>query len=120
MQKKGFIHRNITPESILVNTSSRKVKLGGFYYATYLKPNSFGKKKEAPTSHLYMSPEVLSLKHLRKTQIAVDRYSHGMDIWALGITLLELITGHPPHYQEYTSGFESESQQDVIEKIIEF
>ena len=83
MHKTNVIHRDIKQENLLLDSKGR-VKIADFGFACY--------DVEGPCSEklcgtpLYCSPEMILGKSQHKT----------MDIWSLGVTLFELITGYTP------------------------
>eukprot|EP00041_Stephanoeca_diplocostata_P013266 m.232357 g.232357 ORF g.232357 m.232357 type:complete len:414 (-) comp19274_c0_seq7:142-1383(-) len=78
------LHRDIKPANILVNTRGQ-VKLCDFGTSRILEHPDHQAMTFIGT-FLYMSPERL------------EAVKHGLpsDVWALGISLLELATGYPP------------------------
>ncbi len=83
-REKGFIHHNITPENIYVD-SSGNYKLGDFGLFDYNSNISEGS--------LYMAPELYHKNYLQDTS---------SDIYALGILLYKLLNNNrlpflPPH-----------------------
>ena len=84
----GIIHRDIKGKNILFTRDGR-VKLSDLGIAV-VSPERDSKLKPLPAgSPHWMAPELSSK--------AVTCYAN--DIWSLGITLIELIEGEPPHSQ---------------------
>jgi eukaryotic-like serine/threonine-protein kinase len=84
--KHGIIHRDIKPDNIMVDeTGGVKVMDFGLARATAASTNltADGAKLGTPT---YMSPE----------QINGDPVDARTDIYSLGVTLYEMLTGRPP------------------------
>ncbi|MFZ4767604.1 MAG: protein kinase domain-containing protein, partial [Roseimicrobium sp.] len=89
--QRQIIHRDIKPANIMVNHESR-VKITDFGIARSMTETmtrvSFGNASTSGTM-LYMSPQ----------QAMGDRPYPTDDIYALGATLFELLTGKPPFYR---------------------
>ncbi|KAL5730567.1 hypothetical protein ACHQM5_003372 [Ranunculus cassubicifolius] len=85
MHQNGYVHRNINPNSIQVfkSSSSLDVKIADFRCAKKLKTEIRNTYRIG--SPLYLAPE------------AINRYEQGPpgDIWALGCTVVEMISGKP-------------------------
>lgn len=102
--REGVIHRDIKPANVLVRKKDGVAKVTDFGIA---KPEDQaragqGKTKGVIGSLWYMSPEqVQGKKDLDKR----------VDIYALGILLYELLTGHVP--------FEADSSYELMRKHVE-
>ncbi len=79
----GLIHRDIKPENILI-ANDGTVKITDLGLAIY--SDEFGGRMEAVGSPAYMSPE----------QFAGDQLDSRSDIYSLGITFFEMVTGELP------------------------
>lgn len=86
---QDIIHRDLRCGTILLNKEG-DVKIQDFGYFLYYK-NSFSTQKISPDSFIgnpiYMSPE----------QLKNEPYSTKIDIWALGISLIEMAELNPPY-----------------------
>jgi serine/threonine protein kinase len=102
-QQHQIIHRNVTPQNILVQSSDKLTKLGDLMLAKALE-GTLAQQITRPGEILgdirYMSPE-----RTRGTT-EVDGRS---DIYSLGATVYALLTGRPP--------FEGGSLPETIQKI---
>jgi predicted Ser/Thr protein kinase/tetratricopeptide (TPR) repeat protein len=81
---RGIIHRDIKPANIFVSRD-KVVKLGDFGLARVTRELSI-RKTEIRGTPLYMAPE----------QITGENVGVQADLYAVGCTLFELITGRPP------------------------
>ncbi|UZJ54454.1 hypothetical protein CBS101457_003774 [Exobasidium rhododendri] len=87
LHKSGIIHRDIKAANILLTTSG-KVLLCDFGVAASLVSSSVHSKRSTFVGTPYwMAPEVITQG---KT------YDQSADIWSLGITVYEMVTGNPP------------------------
>lgn len=111
----GFIHRDIDPSNIMVTTEG-KIKLVDFGIAK--KVNELGTNDKQLTSagqfigktH-YAAPELLlgDLKNQNRTT----------DIYSLGITLFQLITGHLPFDGTFQEVYEKQLHEKLPLKEVE-
>ena len=87
---KGIVHRDIKPENIMVDAKNR-IKVMDFGLAKM--KGGIGITNTAITvgTAAYMSPE----------QIRSEEVDHRTDIWSLGVTIYELLTGRLPFRGEH-------------------
>lgn len=94
----GVIHRDIKPQNIFYSMDGT-VKLGDFGIATYTGIST-DRKQKIFGSLPYLAPEVIQGKNP----------SISSDLYAIGITFYELLTGHVP--------FEGQSKEEIAKKHI--
>lgn len=100
LHNRNICHRDIKPENILYCPVSRTVKLIDFGISK--KTYQRGVRRDMLTmigTHYYQAPEVY----------LGGGYDERIDLWALGITVFRMVTGHTP--------FESEYHSTTIQKI---
>lgn len=90
---KGFIHRDIKPSNIIFN-SEGVCKIMDFGISKSSGDARFTKTGSKLGTVYYMSPE----------QIRGEEVTHLSDIYSLGCTMYEMLTGEPPFY--YKSEYE--------------
>ena len=82
----NIIHRDLKPANIFL-TSDKVLKIGDFGIAKGLDKTSALASTQAGTP-VYMAPEILG----------GDKYNSMADMWALGITIFEIITYKKPFH----------------------
>ena len=102
MHEKGWVHKDIKPENILISKSS-EVKIIDFGLAVPVAKGigkMFGKAKTIQGTRSYIAPETIK-------KLPLDQTS---DIYSLGITIFEVLTGKTP--------FHGENPKEVLVKHI--
>ncbi|ABM39345.1 trifunctional serine/threonine-protein kinase/ATP-binding protein/sensor histidine kinase [Polaromonas naphthalenivorans] len=90
VHRAGVLHQNITPANILLAGLQRQPVLIDFHLATTFAEGQpgFTHHRDIPGTLAYLAPEQTG-----RTGRTVDQRA---DLYALGATLYELATGHPP------------------------
>jgi len=103
-QERQIIHRNITPNNILVRSSDKLTKLADMMLAKALEgtlAETITRPGELIGDISYMSPE--------RTKGSLAEVDGRSDVYSLGATLYALLTGRPP--------FVGDSLTDTVRKI---
>lgn len=87
LHHQGVVHRDIKGANILVTKESH-VKLADFGVAS-TKPADLTGPIDVAGSPYWMAPEIITL----------TGSSTASDIWSLGCTVIELLTGFPPYHE---------------------
>lgn len=94
--KKGIIHRDIKPSNVLI-TSENNVKILDFGIAKILQDKGMTKTGTKMGTIFYMSPEQIK---------AVKDIDNRTDIYSLGVTFYEMLSGKVPFNVDTDSDFE--------------
>lgn len=84
------IHKDIKSNNIMIDYNTCQIKLLDFGVSQILDSIMYHTPKISSGTLQWMSPELIQSRD----------YDHLTDIWSLGITLLELSTGHIPNIYE--------------------
>ena len=93
----GVVHRDLKPHNV-------------FYEQGVVKIGDYSLSKAISTSHRSGHTMHVGTVHYMAPEISMGRYDHSVDIYALGVLLYEMITGHPP--------FLGESMGEVLMKHV--
>ncbi len=95
LHTRGIVHRDLKPGNIFYDEDQRVIKIGDYGLSKYISCSRHsGHTQTVGTVH-YMAPE-----------IGNGDYGKGIDIYALGILLYEMLTGNVP--------FDGETTQEII------
>eukprot|EP01135_Chromosphaera_perkinsii_P007627 Nk52_evm83s914 gene=Nk52_evmTU83s914 len=85
LHEQGVVHRDIKGANILT-TKEGHVKLADFGVAVQMADSQ---ENDVVGTPYWMAPEIIEL----------NGASTASDIWSLGCTVIELLSGHPPYYE---------------------
>lgn len=85
LHSRKIFHRDIKPSNVLIN-SKGQVKISDFGVSAFVK-ETLGRKMTMVGTYLYMAPE----------RITNQSYTMVSDIWSLGMSIIECVTGRNPY-----------------------
>ncbi|CAD7079978.1 unnamed protein product [Hermetia illucens] len=92
LNRNHFIHRDVRGSNILI-TKNGEIKLCDFGLTREVD-STFGKRGTCIGSPSWMAPELVTAQDARTHEV----YDSRTDVWALGITAIELGDGKPPFH----------------------
>ncbi|KAJ3344128.1 hypothetical protein HDU93_003291 [Gonapodya sp. JEL0774] len=90
LHSKGIVHHDIKAANILLDGAG-VAKIADFGVSETLTGTLAQSKSKVVGSPYWMAPEIL----------VGNTYSASVDVWAIGVTAIELLTGRPPHYDQH-------------------
>lgn len=95
LHNRGLVHRDLKPANVF--SSEGTIKVGDIGLSKFITPSHRSAQTQSVGTVYYMAPEV-----------AKGRYGKGVDIYALGVMLYEMLTGTVP--------FDGESTGEILMK----
>jgi hypothetical protein len=83
LHEQGVVHRDLKPGNVFVEHG--QLKIGDYGLSRRISMSQGGELTQGVGTPYYMAPEIKS-----------GNYTQSVDIYALGVMLYEMLTGHPP------------------------
>lgn len=106
---KGVIHGDIKPQNIVVNEKNHILKLIDFGGAMFYRSKKTHQLNFNGTME-YAAPEYI------KKASPTEYFDYGVDVWSVGVILLEMIHKKKPYFEKKENG----TATDMLEKIDKF
>ncbi|MEM9412794.1 MAG: serine/threonine-protein kinase, partial [Planctomycetota bacterium] len=97
LHDSGLVHRDLKPANIFLDEDEDVIKIGDYGLSKFISASKGSGQTETVGTFHYMAPE-----------IGKGIYGKGIDIYAMGIVLYEMLTGDVP--------FDGESSHEIIMK----
>lgn len=95
LHSRGLVHRDLKPANLFMDNGT--VKIGDVGLSKFISPSRRSAQTQSVGTVYYMAPEV-----------AKGRYGKEVDVYAVGVILFEMLTGHVP--------FDGESTGEILLK----
>lgn len=96
MHKKGYCHRDLKPWNIMLTESLDNAKVIDFSYSTPFDPEKFKAIPEFMKGFLSLSSQYGAPEQYNKSSIPLTDDFSKIDVWALGVTLVHMLTLKTP------------------------
>ena len=97
LHNRGIVHRDLKPGNIFLDEDEGSIKIGDYGLSKLISSGQSSHQTQTVGTFHYMAPE-----------IGKGNYGKGVDIYAMGIVLYEMLTGRVP--------FTGESSHEIIMK----
>ncbi len=97
LHDRGIVHRDLKPGNVFYDNDEQIVKIGDYGLSKFISHSRGSGHTESVGTFHYMAPE-----------IGRGAYGKGIDVYALGVILFEILTGDLP--------FDGESSQEIMMK----